>query len=440
MDVLNSSLENNANIIVYHSNNGAQQQWYLQYAGDGYFYIRSRQSTHCLKAGLGTGTPVTQAAFTGEDNQKRRFVPADLKVETNAPKAPTNLSATNGLAHIRLDWTANTDTDLSGYTILRAELPQTTDADTLFNTIARGITSCAFIDNNVLQGVDYLYKIKAQDQVGNISPASNIVKSSTTNEKGLVGKWQFDGNLSDESGNLLHGISNSSSFIYLPSLKISGESTAMFNGTSHFVQLPHEVASMREMTICTWIRWRTDTPWQRIFDFGNSTNHYMFLTPNGQNQLRFVMKNGGEEEILGTGKIPLNIWIHVAVTISDEAVTLYLDGKQVAQSTEMKIRPIDIRPTMNFIGRSQFSNDPLLKAYIDDFRIYNYALSTEELVGVTQDTASNSVESETMAPSPVVSTEFYTLGGIRLLHPVKGFNIVKYIHADGRIRTERIFN
>jgi hypothetical protein len=251
MDVLNSSLENNANIIVYHSNNGAQQQWYLQYAGDGYFYIRSRQSTHCLKAGLGTGTPVTQAAFTGEDNQKWRFVPADLKVETNAPKAPTNLSATNGLAHIRLDWTANTDTDLSGYTILRAELPQTTDADTLFNTIARGITSCAFIDNNVLQGVDYLYKIKAQDQVGNISPASNIVKSSTTNEKGLVGKWQFDGNLSDESGNLLHGISNSSSFIYLPSLKISGESTAMFNGTSHFVQLPHEVASMREMTICT---------------------------------------------------------------------------------------------------------------------------------------------------------------------------------------------
>lgn len=440
MDVLNSSLENNANIIVYHSNNGAQQQWYLQYAGDGYFYIRSRQSTHCLKAGLGTGTPVTQATFTGEDNQKWRFVPADLKVETNVPKAPTNLSATNGLAHIRLDWTANTDTDLSGYTILRAELPQTTDADTLFNTIARGITSCAFIDNNVLQGVDYLYKIKAQDQVGNISPASNIVKSSTTNEKGLVGKWQFDGNLSDESGNLLHGISNSSSFIYLPSLKISGESTAMFNGTSHFVQLPHEVASMREMTICTWIRWRTDTPWQRIFDFGNSTNHYMFLTPNGQNQLRFVMKNGGEEEILGTGKIPLNIWIHVAVTISDEAVTLYLDGKQVAQSTEMKIRPIDIRPTMNFIGRSQFSNDPLLKAYIDDFRIYNYALSTEELVGVTQDTASNSVESETMAPSPVVSTEFYTLGGIRLLHPVKGFNIVKYIHADGRIRTERIFN
>lgn len=436
LDVLNSSLEHDANIIIYHSNNGAQQQWYLQYAGDGYFYIRSRQSTHCLKAGLGAGTPIKQATFTGEDNQKWRFVPADLKAETIAPKAPTSLTATSGLAHIRLDWAANAETDLRGYTILRAEVPQTAGEDTLFNTIARDITTCAFIDNKVLQGVDYLYKIKAQDQTGNSSPASDIVQAITTNEKGLVGKWQFDGNLLDESGNLLHGATDGSTFIYLPSLSISGESTAMLNGTSHFVQLPHEIASMREMTICTWVKWRTDTPWQRIFDFGNGTGHYMFLTPNGQNQLRFVMKNGGEEEILGTTKLSLNKWVHVAVTIADEAVTLYLDGKQVAQSTDMKIRPIDIRPTMNYIGRSQFSSDPLLKAYIDDFRIYNYALSAEELTAVTQDTAANSVQTGTMTPSPVVSTEFYTLGGVRLLQPIRGLHIVKYTHADGTVRTE----
>ena len=142
------------------------------------------------------------------------------------------------------------------------------------------------------------------------------------------------------------------------------------------------------------------------------------------------------KEILGTTKLSLNKWVHVAVTIADEAVTLYLDGKQVAQSTDMKIRPIDIRPTMNYIGRSQFSSDPLLKAYIDDFRIYNYALSAEELTAVTQDTAANSVQTGTMTPSPVVSTEFYTLGGVRLLQPIRGLHIVKYTHADGTVRTE----
>lgn len=438
LDVLNSSLEHDANIILYHSNDGFQQQWYLQYAGDGYFYIRSRQSSHCLKAGLGSGTPVKQATFTGEDDQKWRFVPADLKVETVAPAAPTGLMATRGLAHIRLNWTANTETDLSGYTILRAEVPQTVGEDTLFNTIARSITGTTFIDNKVLQGTDYLYKVKAQDQVGNSSAASEIVLTATTGEKGLVGKWQFDGNLSDESGNQLHGATDCTTFIYLPSLKASGESTAMLNGTSHFVQLPHEVASMSELTICTWIRWRTDTAWQRIFDFGNGTNHYMFLTPNGGGQMRFVMKNGGDEEILATDKPTVNTWVHIAVTISDDAVTLYVDGKQVAQSTDMKIRPIDIRPTMNYIGRSQFANDPLLKAYIDDFRIYNYALSAEEVQAVTEDTAANSVQAEVATPSPVVTTEYYSPSGVRLTRPVKGINLIKYTHADGTIRIEKI--
>lgn len=437
LDVLNSSLESNANIIVWDSNNGAQQQWYLQYAGNGYFYIRSRQSTHCLKAGIGVGAAIKQATFTGDDNQQWRFVPAGLQSESLPPTAPVGLTATSRLASIRLDWNPNTEADLAGYTILRAEVPQAAGEDTLFNTIARGVSSHAFLDNHVVQGVEYLYKIKAQDQVGNLSLASETVKTSTTGEKGLVGKWQFDGNLNDESGNQLHGATDGSYFVYLTTLSISGENASMFNGTSHFVQLPHEVASMRQMTVCTWVRWRTDTGWQRIFDFGNGTDHYMFLTPNGNNQMRFVMKNGGDEEVLAATKLKTDTWTHVAVTIADEAVTLYVNGEQVAQSADMKIRPIDIRPMMNYIGRSQYSNDPLLKAYVDDFRIYNYALDAEEVKAVTEDTAADNIREETTTASPVIATEYYTPNGVRLSQPAKGINLIRHIHADGTVRIEK---
>lgn len=437
LDVLNSSLEHNANIIVWNSNNGAQQQWYLQYAGEGYFYIRSRQSTHCLKAGLGAGASVKQTTYTGEDDQKWRFVPADLSSETNAPAAPAAPTATPALAAIRIDWAANAEEDLAGYTVLRAEVPSTAGEDTVFNTIARGVATPSFFDNKVLQGVEYLYKIKAQDRTGNTSSASPIVKAATTGEKGLVGKWQFDGTLSDESENQLHGATDGTNFIFLPSIKMSGEKAAMFNGTAHFVQLPHEVASLRQMTVCTWIRWRTDSGWQRIFDFGNGTDHYMFLTPNGYNQMRFVMKNGGDEEVLATGKLAVNTWVHVAVTLSDEAVTLYVNGEQAAQSTDMKIRPIDIRPMMNYIGRSQYVGDPLLKAYVDDFRIYNYALSMEEIQAVTLDTAPDGIQTEVTVPSPVVSTEYYSPSGVRLTRPAEGINLIRRTHADGTVRTEK---
>ena len=435
LDVLNSSLENDANIIVYHSNNGAQQQWYLQYAGDGYFYIRSRQSTLCLKAGAGNNTPIKQASFTGEDNQKWRFVPAGLESEIIAPSAPEGLTTTSQSASILLNWNANSESDLLGYTILRAEIPQIGN-DTLYNTIARGITNNAFLDNRVLKGVEYLYKIKAQDQTGNTSIASLAIKGSTTNNPGLVAQWQFDNDVNDLSENQLHGMCDGSVLTYTP-IKMSGNRSIMFKGSNQFIQLPHEIVSSPELTICTWVRWSTGNEWQRIFDFGNGTSQYMYLTPSGYGKMRFVMKNDGVEEVLTTTKLPANTWKHVAITIGSEAITLFVDGEQVAQSTDMKIRPNDIRPMMNYIGRSQYNNDPYLKAYIDDFRIYNYALSAEEIIAVTEDLV-NHIDDNIGSSSAIVNTEYFSPNGIHLNFPKKGINIQKHTLSDGSIRIEKV--
>jgi hypothetical protein len=49
LDILNWSLYNGGNIIVWDDAKGANQQWYLEYAGDGWFYIRSRHSAKCIE-------------------------------------------------------------------------------------------------------------------------------------------------------------------------------------------------------------------------------------------------------------------------------------------------------------------------------------------------------------------------------------------------------
>jgi hypothetical protein len=38
---------------------------------------------------------------------------------------------------------------------------------------------------------------------------------------------------------------------------------------------------------------------------------------------------------------------------------------------------------LNYLGRSQFSSDPMFNGYIDDFRVYNYALSDTEIAQVS---------------------------------------------------------
>ena len=78
------------------------------------------------------------------------------------------------------------------------------------------------------------------------------------------------------------------------------------NGTDNYVTLPpaHTLSGYNEITLATWINWNGGNQWQRIFDFGNNTNQYMFLSPrSGNNTLRFAIKNGGGEQIVQTSQL-----------------------------------------------------------------------------------------------------------------------------------------
>ena len=80
------------------------------------------------------------------------------------------------------------------------------------------------------------------------------------------------------------------------------------------------------MTIACWVLWSGGEQWQRIWDFGNGTDQYMFLTPRGDNVMRFAIKNGGEEQRLDhTTTLGTRNWRHVAVTIADGVTVLYVE-------------------------------------------------------------------------------------------------------------------
>lgn len=73
-------------------------------------------------------------------------------------------------------------------------------------------------------------------------------------------------------------------------------------------------------------------------------------------------------------------WIHVAVTKKGDVGKLYVNGSVVGTNNEMTLSPADLGATdQNWIGRSQWSNDPDFVGSIDDFRIYNRALDAHEL-------------------------------------------------------------
>ena len=164
----------------------------------------------------------------------------------------------------------------------------------------------------------------------------------------------------------------------------SGQLT-LTSASSQYVSLPTGIVNtFSNFTIEAWVKLNSTTNWSRIFDFGNNTTTYMFLTPqNGStSRLRFVITTsggGGEQQITGTSALSAGVWSHVAVTLNGSTGILYLNGTPVGTNSAMTLRPLSLGSTANnYLGKSQFS-DPYLNGLLDEFRIYSVALSSAEI-------------------------------------------------------------
>lgn len=397
----------------------SNEQWYLEYDGNGYYLIRNRESAlYLASAGTSTMAKIIQTpelTGTNRDRMLFRFVPVDVTYETVAPAKPVGLLAESQSASVRLSWTANTETDVEGYMVVRA--PKGTDD---WNTIARQLTETYFVDNTCRPNTSYIYKVKAIDRSQNISEASDVVEAAPLSQPTMIARWDFEDNLNDDTQNMLD-MASPSTPKYVADHKVGDKSLSL---TAQFVQLPYRVADSDELSVAMWVKWNTSTTqWQRIFDFGNDEDHYLFLTPNsGTSKMRFAIKNGGDEQILDCpSKLSSYLWKHVVVTMGKNKTAIYVDGTEVASTTGITIKPSDIRPVLNYLGRSQYTADPNISANYDDVRIFNYALSADEVKAVKDGTYTNiqSVEN-----SDAVSKPIYTIDGKRIDRPQQGINII----------------
>ena len=158
---------------------------------------------------------------------------------------------------------------------------------------------------------------------------------------------------------------------------------------NRYVDMPDGILNgLTDFTIASWVNLNSSTvSWARIFDFGTGTNVNMFLTPRAGvtgTPVRFaITTNGGgaEQQVNRPGSLPTG-WQHVAVTRSGTTNTLYINGTAVASNT-IALSPTDLgNTTNNWIGRSQYA-DPLLAGLVDEFQIYDHALTDAEVQSLT---------------------------------------------------------
>ncbi len=153
------------------------------------------------------------------------------------------------------------------------------------------------------------------------------------------------------------------------------------DGVNDYVLLPDSIANCS--TVAAWVKWNGGASWQRVFDFGNGTSDYFFLTPRAATgAMRFAITtngNGAEQVIDAGSAMPTGSWCHVAVTLDGTKGLLYLDGNPVGTNYNLTLRPWQTLSRSNYLGKSQFAADPFFNGEIGSFRIFGRALGASEI-------------------------------------------------------------
>ena len=182
-----------------------------------------------------------------------------------------------------------------------------------------------------------------------------------------------------------------------------------------------------QLTVSMWIRPMASAAWQRLFDFGHDSSHYIYLTTSTGTTSRLAMKAGTNEQTIDFQRFTVGKWHHVVVTLAPGTAAVYVNGKAVAQREEIPFGISDIVPIINYFGRSQASSSTYFQGNLEDVRLYNYALTADE-VSQLYDTVSAIETTQQDSPAATI----HSLDGMRLQQPRHGLNII-----NGKVQLNR---
>lgn len=226
-----------------------------------------------------------------------------------------------------------------------------------------------------------------------------LAKSNSTNlQEGLVAHYEFEGNANDSSGNGNNGTEsgnvkyvdgvigkatqigdcNNSGHIKVPnsdSLKFQNVFTV-----AYYVRLDSNAGMNGNGTCANYLSGRTvfakDHDRSGYFNrisINNNTGAFSSLFENNRYSSPTIKASTQKE-----GTFELNEWVHVALVINENEIIGYINGSETNRFNDLTIDLTTGDSKDLYIGKYRNSWYPL-GGSIDDFRMYNRALSHSEI-------------------------------------------------------------
>ncbi|MFH1193616.1 MAG: LamG domain-containing protein [bacterium] len=242
----------------------------------------------------------------------------------------------------------------------------------------------------------YNYALSAAE-VANLYSSAKVNYISAPSRTGLVGYWTMDANDMSATGATLYDKSGKNN-----NGTVTGTTTSTgrigqarsFNGSSDFIDVGNNTAlnvGTGDVSFSAWVKPANITGGEQVLgkrNFGGlgTTNGYLFGLNSGQARI-LIENSDGDYVDYSTGSVSAGAWRHIAATITRGSATgakLFIDGVQVGTSQSTSLVQNSLTNATNLaIGRQ---GGDIASGYfngaIDDVRIYNYALSAQEVANL----------------------------------------------------------
>lgn len=207
--------------------------------------------------------------------------------------------------------------------------------------------------------------------------------SGTIPTNGLVAYYPFNGNANDESGNNNNGTVSGATLT--SDRKGNANKAYLFDGTNDYIEINHSASLNfnQQITISFWAKLETDAPYYYPYHMIEKHNCWgMGQRENEMGSTIFTSTNQfhiWSKEEYGVS-FQFNRFYHFVMTYDGTKLNFYADG--VLKATTPANGLIAQNTNKVFIGRYNFSGDYFFDGILDDIRIYNRALTQQEITAL----------------------------------------------------------
>jgi hypothetical protein len=316
------------------------------------------------------------------DSHQKSFDAFYLIDKGSAPNTPLSPNPSHGATGVStspaLAWTcSDPDNDPLTYDVY---FGTTNNPTTL---ICTSISAASVTRNGLNHGVTYYWRVEAKDNHGNSTSGpiwrfTTISNSGTIPTNGLVAYYPFNGNANDFSGNNNHGTPYGAA---LTSDRHGIPNSAyLFDGIDDYIRISHSQSLnlSQQISISFWARLETSAdyymPYHIIEKFGS--------WGSGQrgNDLNWGVETTNGAFHIWSMDLSFNRFYHFVHVYDGSRILTYCDGT-LREST-----PADGNLIQNtnpvYISRYHQGGDYYFDGTLDDFRIYNRALTQQEITAL----------------------------------------------------------